>query len=87
VAPGGPLSDVETSSCHFGDMGIALKGLLVNRCDLAICAGMSMNVPTAPNSVTTGLDDVAAANPACGVTSDAPRGPKRAPSPPCRFIA
>jgi len=59
----GPLSDVETVGCHFGDMGIALKGLLVNRCDLAICAGMSMNVPTAPNTVTTGLDDVAAANP------------------------
>lgn len=52
----GPFSDVETVGTNFGDMGVALKGLLINRCDLAICAGMSMNVPTAPNFVTSGLE-------------------------------
>ncbi len=52
----GPMSNVDTIGGQFGDLGIALKGLLINQRDLAISTGMSMNVPTAPNSVTmTGL--------------------------------
>ncbi len=53
-----PVSSGDTLGTNFGDLGIAFKGLLVSRCDLAICAGMSMNAPTAPNSVTTGLPGI-----------------------------
>jgi hypothetical protein len=52
----GPFCDVQTVGSNFCDLGIAVKGLLVNRCDLAICAGMSMNVPTAPNVVNSKLE-------------------------------
>jgi hypothetical protein len=51
-----PVSFDTTPGNRFGDLGVALKGLLVNRCDLAICAGMSMNVPTGQRVVTSGLD-------------------------------
>ncbi len=51
-----PLSNEDTLGTRFGDLGIAVKGLLINRSDLAICAGMSMNVPTGPNVVDTGLE-------------------------------
>jgi hypothetical protein len=56
-----PISNDDTLGTRFGDLGIALKGLLVSRSDLAICAGMSMNVPTAPNVVDTGLEGGAGA--------------------------
>jgi hypothetical protein len=44
-----PISAVDDIGSHFGNLGVALKALVYCQCNLDVCAGMSMNVPTGPN--------------------------------------
>ncbi len=44
-----PMSTVDDIGSHFGNLGVALKALVYCQCDLDVCAGMSMNVPTGPS--------------------------------------
>ena len=78
-APRCPRSTIIGS--HFGNLGMAIKGLVLCRCDLDVCAGMSMNVPTGPSVsyVLTGLPPPA---PICYFTSRTHhREPVRSPAP------
>jgi hypothetical protein len=44
-----PMSAIDGIGNNFGNLGVALKALVFSQRDLDVCAGMSMNVPTAPN--------------------------------------
>ena len=52
-----PMSSIDVIGSQFGNLGMALKGLVLSQDDLDVSAGMSMNVPTGPgvNYQLTGL--------------------------------
>ena len=52
-----PMSSINVIGSQFGNLGMALKGLVLSQDDLDVSAGMSMNVPTGPgvNYQLTGL--------------------------------
>ncbi len=51
------MSSTDVIGSQIGNLGVAIKGLLLSRNDLDLSAGMSMNVPTGPgvNYFLTGL--------------------------------